>query len=175
MTLHRGSASASSDGPGLGSRFSLRLPATGTAVAQSDAAPPVQMSGSRGVNILVVDDNQDAAALMAEALRMAGHRVRVAHDGPAALRAVLEFTPGIALLDIGLPGMDGYELAANLRQQARLAGLRLVAVTGYGQSSDRKRATQAGFDAHLVKPVHVDALDRLIRELLADPSARPAR
>jgi DNA-binding response OmpR family regulator len=101
---------------------------------------------------------------MADALRISGHRVFVAHDGPAALDAVEAFSPGIALLDIGLPGRDGYELRRERAPARAVAGMRLVAITGYGQSSDRMRAAQAGFDAHLVKPVHLDALGRLIRD-----------
>ncbi|HXI28304.1 MAG TPA: response regulator, partial [Vicinamibacterales bacterium] len=177
MTLHGGTADASSDGPGRGSEFRLRLPAVATAIAPAPPAvePALQISDAHGVDILVVDDNEDAAALMADALRLAGHRVRVAYDGPDALDAVAAFTPRIALLDIGLPGMDGYELATNLRRQRGLEQVRLVAITGYGQLSDRKRATQAGFDAHLVKPVHIDALDRLIRELVEGSSAHRVR
>jgi CheY-like chemotaxis protein len=105
----------------------------------------------RPLRVLVVDDNVDAAELLAELLRMAGHEVTVVHDGACALRAVEEVPPEMALLDIGLPGMDGYELAIRLAD--RLAGVHLVAVTGYGQEHDRIRAREAGFQRHFVKPV----------------------
>ena len=97
--------------------------------------------------------------MLAEALTGKGHDTRVAHDGPAALRVAAEFTPDVALLDIGLPVMDGYELAAHLRELPGLAGVRLVALTGYGQESDRQRTRDAGFHDHLVKPVDIDAIE----------------
>jgi CheY-like chemotaxis protein len=106
--------------------------------------------------VLLVDDNDDAAEMMAELLREMGHEVTVAHDGPSALAATLVRTPAVALLDIGLPIMDGYELARRLRLQHPT--LRLVALTGYGQESDRLQSLQAGFDVHLVKPVDLPAL-----------------
>ena len=104
----------------------------------------------------MVDDNRDAANALAEALEHSGHDVRVAYDGPAALRAAAEFQPRLALLDLGLPELDGYEVARRLRQSRPDDPLLLVAITGYGQDADRKRSAQAGFDRHLVKPVSVD-------------------
>jgi CheY-like chemotaxis protein len=111
----------------------------------------------------VVDDNEDAAELLAEALRARGHEVRVAFDGPTALAAVEGAHPRVALLDLGLPVMDGYELARRLR--ARLGAVRLVAVTGYGQEVDRRASAQAGFDAHLVKPVDLDEICAVVERL----------
>ena len=108
--------------------------------------------------ILVVDDNPDAADTLAEALRMEGHEVRVALDGPGALAIAPGFRPHSALLDIGLPVMDGYELAGRLRNHAALAGIRLIAVSGYGQPTDRRRSLDAGFAEHLVKPVELEAI-----------------
>jgi CheY-like chemotaxis protein len=100
--------------------------------------------------------------MLAEALRLRGHDVRVAHDGPAALTVSAVFRPDVAFLDIGLPVMDGYELAVRLRQQPGLEALRLLALTGYGQESDGERSRAAGFDEHLVKPLDLSQLDRLL-------------
>ena len=123
--------------------------------------PPMQAERS-ATRILVVDDNQDAAEMLADGAAIGGFDTRVAHDGPAALRIAAEYRPDVALLDIGLPVMDGYELAARLKQVPGIGRLRLVAVTGYGQESDRRRTAAAGFDEHLVKPVNLDALIALV-------------
>jgi len=112
--------------------------------------------------VLVVDDNADAADLLAQALRLMGHVVEVAHDGQAALAAAQAFRPDTVLLDIGLPVMDGYEVARRLRAGA--PHLLLVAITGYGQSSDVERAHEAGFDHHLVKPVPLGAVRSLLEQ-----------
>jgi CheY-like chemotaxis protein len=116
--------------------------------------------------IMVVDDNQDAADLLSLALEQLGDTTRVAHDANAALAIVEEFAPDVAVLDIGLPIMDGYELARLLRSRPD-HGPRLIALTGYGQNADRERAADAGFDAHLVKPVEIATLRRLIEKLTA--------
>jgi CheY-like chemotaxis protein len=108
-----------------------------------------------------VDDNLDSADTMAELVRIWGHDVRTAHDGPSALVCAREFRPQVILLDVGLPGMDGYELARRLRADG-LAGELLVSVTGYGQEEDRRLAEEAGFDHHLTKPVHPETLLRLV-------------
>jgi CheY-like chemotaxis protein len=116
--------------------------------------------------VLVVDDNVDSAESLAVLLKMEGHEVRMAHDGPSALVLAREYRPEIVLLDIGLPaGMDGYEVAQRLRPVAGPAGVVLVALTGYGQDEDRRRAVQAGFDHHLVKPVDIGRLTRLMGTL----------
>jgi CheY-like chemotaxis protein len=113
--------------------------------------------------ILVVDDNVDAAESIADVLRDLGHEVRTAHDGPSALVTARTFKPTICLLDIGLPVMDGYELARLLRDSPDLPReARIIAVTGYGQDADRQRSLDAGFNAHLVKPVNLEALARTI-------------
>jgi CheY-like chemotaxis protein len=111
----------------------------------------------------VVDDNEDGAMMLAEALQLSGYNTRVAQDGPMALQVSREFKPEVALLDIGLPVMDGYELARRLRKESGSHNLTLIAVTGYGQDVDRARSREAGFDAHLVKPVDLDALRSLIK------------
>src|SRR5262249_35991328 len=118
--------------------------------------------GAERARILVVDDNTDAADMLAESCRLMGYATAVAHDGPAALQIAVRFHPQIALLDIGLPVMDGYELARHLRALPGLSSIGLVAVTGYGQASDRKRAEQAGFEHHLVKPIQLEVLEGLL-------------
>jgi two-component system, chemotaxis family, CheB/CheR fusion protein len=109
-----------------------------------------------------VKDNTDSADMLATVLRMDGHEVKVSHDGAAALRASLEWHPEVVLLDIGLPGMDGYEVARRIRQERVLSGVTLVALTGYGQKEDLQRKRLAGFDYHLVKPVDMAAMKRLL-------------
>jgi CheY-like chemotaxis protein len=113
---------------------------------------------------LVVDDNQDGAEMLAEALLTKGYDTRLAHDAPTALRIAAQFLPDIAFLDIGLPVMDGYELALRLRELPGLDAVRLIAVTGYGQSEDRRRTRDAGFRHHLVKPVSLEAIVRALHD-----------
>ena len=120
--------------------------------------------------MLVVDDNVDAAESLAMLLRMSGHEVRTAYTGPTALEAAAAHPPDVVLLDIGLPGMDGYEVARRLRQDPRLEGVRLVAMTGYGDEADRRLAQEAGFDQHLVKPVDFLKVEGLLTALLAPPA-----
>jgi signal transduction histidine kinase/DNA-binding response OmpR family regulator len=165
VQLHGGTVSAESDGMGKGSEFVVRLPLATPPRAQAAdnrSAPRPGPTAAVGRRILVVDDNDDSAAMLAEALRLRGHDVRVAHDGPAALTVSAVFRPDVAFLDIGLPVMDGYELAVRLRQQPGLEALRLLALTGYGQESDGERSRAAGFDEHLVKPLDLSQLDRLL-------------
>jgi CheY-like chemotaxis protein len=117
-----------------------------------------------GVRVLVVDDNEDGAEMLAEILNLHGYQARIAQDASSALRVAAEFTPQIAFLDIGLPVVDGYELAARLRAIPSLAKLHLIALTGYGQSEDRRRTHEAGFHQHLVKPVDIDAIDAALQK-----------
>ena len=153
VVLHGGTVAAHSDGVGKGSRFVVSLPSAAGAL---EVAPPSSSEGpalaERGRRVLLVDDNEDAAELQAELLRAVGHEVLVAYDGPSALAEAGAFRPDVALLDIGLPVMDGYELARKL-QSLLPQPLRLVALTGYGQENDRARSREAGFALHLVKPV----------------------
>jgi CheY-like chemotaxis protein len=114
--------------------------------------------------VLLVDDNDDAAALLADSLRALGHDVLAAHDGPTALTAIERFRPDVALLDLGLPVMDGFELAERLRAAPGLDQLALIAITGYAQDVDRRRTAASGFDVHLAKPIDVHRLDAIIRE-----------
>jgi signal transduction histidine kinase len=164
--LHGGTVEARSDGRNRGSEFIVRLPlAAGRAERVSAAAPErsVAAAAPHGPSVLVVDDNEDAAAMLAEYVESLGYRVRAVHDGVAALDAAIEAAPDIALLDIGLPVMDGYELAARLRQTEAGSAVKLVAITGYGQPADRERTRALGFDAHLVKPVDLDVLADLLQ------------
>jgi CheY-like chemotaxis protein len=132
------------------------------AVVDIDENPKSKIQNPKSKRVLVVDDNVDAAATLAELVDLWGHEVRVAYDGRLALEEVSRFQPEVVLLDIGLPQMDGYEVARRLGEQAGRQGLRLVAVTGYGQEEDRRKAEAAGFDDHLVKPVDPDALQQLL-------------
>ena len=174
VSLHGGSVSVHSDGKGRGSEFVVRLPRMKGVVSGVAAADPrfaaVESSGAaaRG-RVLVVDDNQDAALTLADMLSAFGYITRPVHDGPSALRVGEDFQPDIALLDIGLPVMDGYELAHRFAEHPRLRHTRLVAVTGYGQPQDRDRSAAAGFVAHLVKPVEIDNL-RSVMAALSDPT-----
>ena len=156
VELHGGRITVSSDGPGHGSTFVITLP-THTAMAQplDAAATPTPVAPKR---VLVVDDNHDAAAMMEALLELYGHTVLVAHNAETALTLAQEARVDVALLDIGLPGMDGYELARQLRAQDCTRNMRLVAVTGWGQEADKTRARAAGFDAHLTKPAEPDVV-----------------
>jgi PAS domain S-box-containing protein len=163
VRMHGGEVTASSNGGGPGSRFEIRLPLAADGVFQAPRREKtrVERRRERQSAILVVDDNQDAADLLAEVLRDQGHDVRVAHDGPQALERVGDFQPQVAILDIGLPVMDGYELALALRDRLG-PELRLLAVTGYGQERDRSRSHEVGFEKHFVKPVTLtDLLDAI--------------
>ena len=131
---------------------------------ETGTAPGDGRSRDGARRILVVDDNVDAAESLALLLQMAGHQSRTAHDGPGPIAATDAFRPEVVLLDIGLPGMDGYEVARLLRERAGAEKLLLIAQTGYGQEEDRRRSRKAGFDAHLVKPVDPGALQVLLVE-----------
>ncbi|NUO73650.1 MAG: response regulator, partial [Frateuria sp.] len=166
VEMHDGSVQVWSDGPGRGCRFTLRLPAV-EAPASTGHEPPAAPAPAttHGGRVLVVDDNADAADTMAALLESCGFGVAVAYAPDEALRRLETFAADIALLDIGLPGMDGYELARTVRGGPRGADIRLVALTGYGQPSDVERARANGFDAHMTKPVDVDALLALLEGL----------
>ena len=170
VQMHGGSVEARSDGPGLGSIFSVRLPLlsaediqlmvapTRDAVPAATQAPAPQPS----LRILVVDDNQDSACSMTLLFELQGHQVQVAHAGHTALTLAQESRPEVILLDIGMPGMNGYEVAKQLRAQDAFADTLLIAVTGYGRASDVKQTESAGFDHHMVKPIDYDKLQSLL-------------
>jgi signal transduction histidine kinase/ActR/RegA family two-component response regulator len=170
VELHGGVVSAESEGRGRGAEIALRLPSQPQQVLDLAVPPGEEDSNealrarSSGRRVLVVDDNADAADTLADILRALGHIISVAHDGPTALTAAAAFKPQVALLDIGLPVMDGYELARRLREQPELDRLHLFAITGYGQESDRERSRAAGFQEHLVKPIDLAQLTQLIDE-----------
>lgn len=160
VELHGGSVRAESKGRGSGSTFIVRLP-LGSADVNRTVANERIREAARARRVLIVDDNRDAADLLSELFALHGHEVRTAHDGPEALAAIETFEPELALLDIGLPVIDGYELARRIR--GRFGGrTRLVAVTGYGQTDDRERTREAGFEEHFVKPLGPADIHRLL-------------
>jgi signal transduction histidine kinase/CheY-like chemotaxis protein len=159
VEMHGGEVAAHSDGLGQGARFSIRLPRGNAPGVQSTAAEGASFTQRR---VLVVDDNVDAAVSLAELLRLEGHVVDAVYGARAALEKFDEFNPDVVLLDIGLPEMDGYEVAHRLRQRMGAHPVVLVALTGYGQREDRERALVAGFDDHLVKPVSFQDLQRVL-------------
>jgi signal transduction histidine kinase len=164
--LHGGTVTAHSDGPGNGSRFTVRLPQHITQLTTDELTTQrVSIIQPKApARVLVVDDNADAADTLAQVLRRVGYEVAVAHDAPQALDVAAKFCPSIALLDIGLPVMDGYELARHLREQMATPP-RLVAVSGYGHDADLARSRAAGFDVHLGKPVQMDVLVNVLSAL----------
>jgi PAS domain S-box-containing protein len=171
VQMHGGAVHAESLGAGRGSAFVVELP-----IAQGRRSEPVKMqkaavpSSSNRRRVLVVDDNEDAAEMLAGALAQIGYDVAIAHDGPSALERAGAFDPDVALLDIGLPVIDGYELAERLRMQASgHRHLSLIAVTGYGQDADRVRSDRAGFERHLVKPIDLQQLAVVLESTLVEP------
>jgi PAS domain S-box-containing protein len=164
--MHGGTVQAASEGSGKGAEFTLRLPlASGE---QSLSAPPArEMPGLAPRRILVVDDNRDAADSLGMLLRFLGADVQVAHGGHEALDAFEAYQPSVVLLDIGMPGMDGYQVARAIRGRENGAGVPLVALTGWGQEEDRRRSREAGFDHHLIKPADIAALQSLLASLEA--------
>jgi PAS domain S-box-containing protein len=163
VEMHRGTLEAFSAGPGRGSEFVITLPLAEE--ARPETKPAETQPRTRPANrrrILVVDDNEDAAESISMMLSLDGHEVRTAYDGPEALETAGAFRPEVILLDIGLPGMDGYEIARRLKQNGGLDSALLVALTGYGQEEDRRRAEAAGFDLHLTKPVRPDRLREVV-------------
>ncbi len=161
--LHGGSVHAESPGAGQGSAFVIVLPLAQAAQAGRDGDPAAPAgSGQRPLRILLADDNADAVELLREILELEGHEVQVAGNGLAALETAGAFLPDVAFLDIGMPGLNGYEVVRRLRATPALAGTRLVAVTGWGTQEDRARSEAAGFDGHLTKPVEIEALKSII-------------
>ena len=167
VELHGGEVRAASDGPGRGAALTFGLPvvAGGPDGGRGEARPEPQAAdpgAGRPLRVLVVEDNRDAAETLGDLLRIFGHEVELAHTGPDGIEAARGFHPEVVLCDIGLPGMDGYAVAEQLRSDPDTTRCRLVALTGYGRDSDRRRAEEAGFDLHLVKPVEPEQLQRLL-------------
>ena len=175
VDMHGGRVEAHSAGEGEGSEFIVRLPLLVSRMAAGSQPQPSSAAkgGESQLRVLVVDDNVDAAESIAMLLSLEGYDVRSVHAAHEALEAAQTFLPHLVLLDIGLPDMDGYEVARRLRSQQRLESMRVVAITGYGQQADRDRARAAGFDEHLVKPVDPDALHEVLGELASEKNARP--
>ena len=163
--LHGGSISASSPGNDQGSTFTLRLPAISLPATASPAKEVVVRSHPRNVRVLVVDDNTDAADSLAIMLRLDGYDTRVEYSGEDALRTAEDFDPEVVVCDIGLPAMDGHEIAKRLRADPRRSGTVLVAVTGWGSEEDKQRTQRAGFNFHLIKPVALDSVQEILGRL----------
>ena len=162
VELHGGTIEAHSEGVGKGSEFVVRLPRAADTVLEAPAAP-ASAAPHRPLRVLVVDDSEDTAETMGTLLEMVGHTIEKAHSGPAALEAAAAFRPDVILLDIGLPGLDGYQVAQRLREDPTLKDVTLIAASGYGQAEDLRRSREVGIDRHLVKPVD----PRELQEILA--------
>ncbi len=161
--MHGGSISVQSAGEGRGSEFIVRLPVA--KLPPSGVSPLPVSEKSPGLpqrRVLVVDDNRDAATSLGMLLKFLGTEVQIAHDGPTALRIIESFRPDVVLLDIGMPGMDGFEVARRVREKVDFNDIMLIALTGWGQAEDRNRTRNAGFDHHLVKPADITALQTLL-------------
>ena len=167
VQMHGGTVAADSAGPGQGSTFTVRLPCLPAAAADAAPAPSGDSlaTPAAAARVLVVDDNRDAAETLTTFLEMLGWQARTAYDGNDALAAAQSFAPDVVLLDIGLPGMDGYEVARALRADPQVGRARLIALTGWGAEDDRRRAMAAGFDHHLTKPVDLGVLEDLLRSV----------
>jgi two-component system CheB/CheR fusion protein len=172
---HGGTVRAFSAGPGQGSELMIRVPALAAvarpATATADRAP--RAVATRSLRIVAVDDNKDVAEMLSEVLVLLGHEVEIAFDGGAALDLVASFHPDVVLLDIGLPKMDGYEVARRLRAEPCGKDVLLIALTGYGQDQDRQRAMKVGFDHHLVKPLDLERLEAILARRINGPSPHP--
>jgi PAS domain S-box-containing protein len=170
--LHGGTVHGTSEGPGCGAEFEVRVPLT---LPRASPAPPAEGAAGEAaipLRVLVVDDNRDAADSLAMLLELYGHAVETAYDGPSGVESARRARPDLVFLDIGLPGMDGYAVAARLRAAPEMTGTRIVALSGYAQEEDRQRSRAAGFDDHLVKPLDPDTLARCLSEAAALRSAR---
>jgi PAS domain S-box-containing protein len=165
LSLHRGRLEARSEGRGRGSEFSVRLPLATSAPAVTQPQQPCRAERHVSLRVLVADDNRDAADSLQRVLALYGHEVRVVYDGIAALEVGQQFRPRVAVLDIGMPGTDGYEVARTFRRKLG-SDVKLVALTGWGQDADRRRALEAGFDHHLTKPVDPGSLNDLLLRVL---------
>jgi CheY-like chemotaxis protein len=163
--MHGGSVTVASAGAGEGSEFTIRLSALPEGQGVEDSGAPgvrAHVTDALRKRVLVVDDNVDAAESIAMILRVSGYDVRCVYDGPTVLQAAKAYRPDVVVLDIGLPGLSGYDVARLLREQPEFRRIPLVAVTGYGQEEDRRRSQEAGFDYHLTKPVDPDALQAFV-------------
>ena len=166
VELHGGTVTAFSAGTGKGSTFTVRLPCLAQPAQAEDRVPlPERAAHAPGLKVLVVDDNVDAAETLCTVLEMTGRRTHAVHDGESVLPAAREFGPDVILLDIGLPGLSGYQVAQRLRADPRFSRTVIVALTGWGSEEDRRKSREAGFDEHLTKPVDLEALEPLLQRL----------
>jgi two-component system CheB/CheR fusion protein len=176
VAMHGGTVMATSDGEGKGSEFVVKLPlSSARPAARSPSDAPARLRLQDGAKLVIVEDNTDTRELLCEILQQAGYECRAAETGRQALQVIAEFRPQIAILDVGLPEMDGFEVARRLRQDPDHADMWLVALTGYGQASDRSTGQDAGFDEHLIKPVDTDQLLRLLSNMRKQSAPREAR
>ncbi len=162
-----------SEGHGRGTVFTVKLPTVSEAIAPAKAVSPQGLSARADVRVLVVDDNVDVADLLSVALEIEGFQTAVAHDARDALARWRSFAPHAAVLDVGLPELDGYELAKTLRAEHG-SHPTLIAATGYGQPNDRRRAVEAGFNCHFVKPVRIEDLVTVLDQRVVGPSPNPS-
>ena len=174
VELHGGTIQARSEGRGKGAEFEVRLPAFPAAEGVGHAAEPAEPVRRERVRLILLEDNPDAAESLTMLLELLGHHVRVFHDGVSALDAAGTNAPDVMLVDIGLPGIDGYEVARRARADGRLRDVILVALTGYGRAQDVAQARAVGFDYHLVKPVDVAGLERLLARFDTSNGTRAA-
>jgi PAS domain S-box-containing protein len=165
VEMHGGTVEARSEGTGKGSEFVIRLPVNAPPADEPLAFSEPEAARTERLRVLVVDDNEDTAETVAIILRHAGHDVRLAHSGQAALDTAISFHPAAVILDLGLPGMDGYEVARRIRETPDLGDVRLIAVSGYAQEADRRRSKEAGVDVHLAKPVEPSRIEQILAEL----------
>jgi two-component system CheB/CheR fusion protein len=176
VELHGGRVSVRSAGVGQGSEFIVRLPALPPQLPEPAAVEtsPAAVAGGRKLKVLIVEDNQDAAESLALVLDLWGHDSRVVFDGAAALEVAEQYVPDVIISDLGLPGMDGYQLAGHLREHPRFGRAVLIALSGYGQEEDKRRALDAGFDHHFVKPPDLAELAELLgRVVVREAEGRP--
>jgi CheY-like chemotaxis protein len=174
VQMHGGSVEALSDGAGKGAEFIVKLPLHDGQVAQTAAAGSqieAELSDSTALQLLVVDDNVDSVEALGMWLRIEGHCVEIAYSGEEALPVAISNRPDAVVLDLALPGMDGYEVVRRLRREPGFDSVCFIAMTGFGAYADRERARQAGFDHHMVKPIDHDALSQLLRQLKTKPPA----
>jgi signal transduction histidine kinase/ActR/RegA family two-component response regulator len=173
IEMHGGRIDARSAGPGCGSEFRIYLPVRDVVGALSDSPPSTAAPGGVRRRVLIVDDNADAAETLASLVGTLGGEARTAADGPSGIRCASEFSPDVILLDIGMPGMDGYETCRRIRQERRGKRAFIIAITGWGQEGDKRRAVEAGFDAHLTKPADPLVLERLLAEARSTDEGPP--
>jgi two-component system CheB/CheR fusion protein len=182
VDMHGGSVSAHSDGEGKGSEFVVRLPLAAVSHDRPDPGESLDEIDTsrtcvvpRGANVMIVEDNADSREMLCELLELQGFKCHPAENGAAALALLKHLRPDVAILDVGLPEIDGFELARRIRARPELVHTCLIALTGYGQPSDRAVGREAGFDAHLVKPVRVEQLLELLAEMQPNVGREPAR